>query len=198
MLLQIQPAIRPTRSTRRTNHQSQHAVAPSAGQCIVGFGQQVIDLVNPLRIDSAQRLAGKVAPGIQVSQTFGAGLLISRRPGEMRAQVTRQRGPATGVAGVEEEVLNVDGEKLARVAQLIAIRAARDLMIVLLARTTPPDLLRPASQIEQQRIIAQGKTPRRLPAAVIREANGPPTPLALATLALQQPLCLWPELGTVI
>ena len=71
-------------------------------------------------------------------------------------------------------------------------------MIVVLARTTPADLLWPAGQVEQQRIIAQGEAPRRLAAAMLGQTNRAQTLLALTALALQLPLGLRPELGAVI
>ena len=196
--MQIQPAIRPQWPSRRTDHQPQHAVTPATGQLVVGLGQQVIHLIDPLRIDATQRLAGKIAPGIQVGQPLCTRLLVAGRPGEMRTQITRQQRPSTGVAGIEKEVLHIHREKLARITQLVAVRTARDLMIVLFTRATLANLLRPAGQIEQLRVITQGKAPRRLPTTIIRQANGAQALLALTALALQLAFGLRPELGAVI
>ncbi len=85
--------------------------------------------------------------------------------------VAIQCGTTTGVAWVKEEVLHVDRDELFRTAGLVDIRAADDLSVVLLAFATAPDVLRPAGQIQQARVIAEGKTSRRLATALVREAD---------------------------
>ncbi|MNF39177.1 hypothetical protein D3C84_201430 [compost metagenome] len=199
MLVQIQPAIRPARPPGGADHQAQHAVAPAAGPLLVGLGEQVVDLVDPLGVERAQWLAGEIAAGVEVGVRVDAGLLAGRCPAaEMLAQVTRQRGAATGVAGVEEEVLHVHRDELARVAQFVDIRAARHLAVGRLARAAPADLLRPAGQVEQARIVAEGETARRLAAAGIGQADRAEAGQALPATLQQALLILWPELRAVV
>ena len=65
MLIQIQSTIRPTRPTWCADHQSQHAVAPAADPVLVGFSQQIINSVNPFRIDLTQGLLGEIVTRIE-------------------------------------------------------------------------------------------------------------------------------------
>ncbi|MCY1530500.1 hypothetical protein D9M68_656890 [compost metagenome] len=80
MLVEIQPALRPARPAGRADDQAQHAVAPAAGPGLVGFGEQVIDLVDTFGVKFTQRLTGEIAAGIQVGVAVGARLLLGWRP----------------------------------------------------------------------------------------------------------------------
>ena len=87
----------------------------------------------------------------------------------MRAEVGVQRRATAGVVRVEQKVLGVDRDKLGRAVQLVAIRRAQHLTIGRFALTTRTHTLRPASQIQQARIITQAKPPLTLPATPRRQ-----------------------------
>ncbi|MNY14873.1 hypothetical protein D3C86_1480620 [compost metagenome] len=53
MLIQIQPAIRPAWTARCADYQAQHAVAPAADPVLIGLGQQIVNGVDPFRINVA-------------------------------------------------------------------------------------------------------------------------------------------------
>jgi hypothetical protein len=86
-------------------------VAPAADQVLVGFGQQVVDFVDPLRVDLAQRVLAKSLPALRNAKVL-AQVSCRRRPAEVLLVVAEQRGAAAGVARVEEEVLHVDRDEL--------------------------------------------------------------------------------------
>jgi len=65
--------------------------------------------------------------------------LLCRLPGEVLAEVALQARAPAGVAGVEEEVLQVHRDEFARVAQLVEVGAARRLAVVLFARAALAD-----------------------------------------------------------
>ncbi len=153
MLVQVQPAIRATWATRRTDHQAQHTVAPAADQVLVGFGQQVIDFIHPLRIDLAQWRLGEIVTRVQERVGGGAGVLLWRRPAEVFLVIAKQRGATAGVAWVEEKVLHVDGHELQRAGGFVDVRAAGDLMVVLLPFAATPHVLRPAGKVQQARVV---------------------------------------------
>ena len=87
--------------------------------------------------------------------------------------VAVQRGTAAGVARVEEEVLHVDRDELLGAARLVDVRAAGDLPVVLFALATAADVLRPAGEVEQARIVAEGKAATGLAAALVGNADQP-------------------------
>ena len=116
-------------------------------------------------------MAAKVAAGIQVGKLRTARRFSARCPAEVCLPVGIQLRAPAGVAGVEEEVFEIDRNKLARVAQLVAVRAACHLTVVLLALATAADVLRPAGQVEQARVIAEREASRGLPAALSRQAD---------------------------
>ncbi len=198
MLLQVESAVWPAWATGRTDHQAQHAVPPAAGPFLVGFGQQVVDGVHPLRVHGPQRLLGEIVAGIEEGKALGAFILGGRRPAEMLLVVAIQRRAAAGVGRVEEEVLHIDRDKFLGAADFVQIRAAHDLVVVLLAFAPPAHILLPASEVEQARVIAKGKAALGLPAALIGQANQPCV-AALPGAATDQ--CAFgggPEAGAVI
>src|SRR5690606_7098655 len=117
-----------------------------------------------------QRLAREIVAGIEEWQALGATGLW-RCPGEMLAQVLVQRRAAAGVARVEEKVLHVDCDELLRAAQFVAVGAAHQLAVVQLALATAADVLRPAGQVEQARIVAEGEAPFGLATALLWQAD---------------------------
>ncbi|MNM85929.1 hypothetical protein D3C81_980700 [compost metagenome] len=196
-LVEVQAAVRPAWAARLADHQAQHAVAPAADQVLVGFGQQVVHLIDPLGVDFAQRLAGEVAAGIDERQALGAAVLL-RCPAEVFAQVLVQRRTAAAVARVEEEVLHVDRDVLLGAAQFIAVGAAHELAVVLLALAASAHVLLPAGQVEQARVVAEGEAALGLATACFGQADlAQRTLLALAT-GDQRVLGAGPQPGTVV
>ncbi|MCY1356898.1 hypothetical protein D9M69_433640 [compost metagenome] len=173
MLVQIQSAIRSAWSAWRADHQAQHAVTPAAEQVLVGLGQQIVNGIDSLRIDLAQRCLGEVAAGIEEREGLATGVFGGRRPAEMLLVVAIQRGTAAGVARVEEEILHVDRDELLWTAGLVDVRAAGNLAIVLFAFTATAYVLLPAGEVEQTRIVTEGKTPIGLAPALVGNANQP-------------------------
>ena len=171
MVLQIQAAIRAARPAGCADHQAQHAVAPAADPVVVGLGVQVIDLVNTLGVDPGQRRLLIVAAGVQERQARTAGFGAGRLPAEVLAEVLLQRRAPAGVVGVEQEVLEIDREEFARVVQLVAVRAALVLAVIVDRRAASADALGPAGQFQQARIVGQGEAPRGLATTVVRQAN---------------------------
>src|SRR3990167_3431991 len=142
----------------------------AAAPVVVAFGEQEVHPIDPRRVELAQRLAGEITAGIQVSQFTVARLFGCWRPTEMRLPIGIQLGPATGIAGVEQKVFEIDRDKLAGIAQLVRVEAARHLSVALLTLAITADILRPASQIQQTWVVGEAKAPRRLPATAIGQA----------------------------
>lgn len=165
MLVEVQPAVRPTRPAGGADHQAEHGVAPAADQVVVGLGQQVVDLVDPLGVELAQRLLAEVAAGVEVGEALRTGTVF-RRPAEALLVVAVERRAAAGVAGIEEEVLHVHRDELARIAQLVDVRAAQYEAIVRLAPPALAGALRPAGEIEQARVVGEREAAPALPAAI--------------------------------
>ncbi|MNF74959.1 hypothetical protein D3C84_570070 [compost metagenome] len=173
MLVQVQSAIRSAWPARCANDQAQHAVTPVAEQVLVSFGQQVVDGVNPFRIDLAQWCFGEITAGIEEGDGFAASVFGRGCPAEMFFVVAVQRGTTAGVARIEQEVLHIDRDELLGAARLVDVRAARDLPVVLFALATTADVLRPAGEVEQARIIAKGIAAAGLAAALVGDADQP-------------------------
>ncbi len=198
MLVQIQPTIRAARAARRADHQAQHAVAPAADQVLVGFGQQVVDFVDPFRVDVAQGRLGEVVAGVEEGVGLGAGVLRGRRPAKVFLVIAEQRGAAAGVARVEEEILHVDRDELQRAAGFVEVRAARDLAVVLLALTAAADVLRPAGEVEQARVVAEGEAAVVLATALIGQSDQAGDVVLAAAASDQRALVAGPQARTVI
>ncbi|MNF81763.1 hypothetical protein D3C84_640510 [compost metagenome] len=160
-------------------------MAPATDQVLVGFGQQVVNGVDPLRIDLPQRLPGEVVAGVQEGVGRGAGVFGGGCPAKVFLVIAVQRGTAAGVARVEEEVLHVDRDEFLGAAGLVEIRAADDLAVVLLTFTPTTDVLLPAGQVQQAWVVTQGKATPRLATALIRDADQSRT-VVLSCAALDQ------------
>src|SRR5690606_8837022 len=91
-----------------------------------------------------------------------------------------QRRAATGVAGVKQEIFEIHRDELQRAGQLVRIWTACDLGIVRLAFTAGANPLRPAGEVQQARIIAQGKAAVDLAAAWLGQADQTEAARALA------------------
>ncbi|MNP05368.1 hypothetical protein D3C76_973170 [compost metagenome] len=87
VLVEVQATVRATWAARLADDQAQHAVAPAADPVLIGLGQQIVDFIDPFRVDFAQRLAGEITSGIEERQAFGAGVLW-RGPVKVLLQVT--------------------------------------------------------------------------------------------------------------
>jgi hypothetical protein len=198
MLIQIEPAIRPTWAARSADHQTQHAVAPAADPVLIGLGQQVIDCIDPFGVDLPQRLLGKVVTGIEKREGLAASVLGRWRPAEVFLVIAIQRGATAGVARVEEEILHVDRDELFRAGDLVQIRAAGDLPIVLFALTATTDVLLPTSEVEQARIIAEGEAPTILAPAFVGNADQPGAVEASGAALDQRALGVRPQACTVV
>jgi hypothetical protein len=74
-------------------------VTPAADPVLVGFSQQIVDGVDPFRIDLAQWSFGEIVAGIEEGEGFAAGVFSGGRPAEMFFVIAVQRRTATGVAG---------------------------------------------------------------------------------------------------
>ena len=94
-------------------------MAPAAGPFLIGFGQQVIDGIDALGVDSAQRLQGKIVAGVEEGEAFRALVFGFGRPVEVYVEVAVQRRAAASVGGVEQEVLHVHRHKFFGVADLV-------------------------------------------------------------------------------
>ncbi|MNM80848.1 hypothetical protein D3C81_928300 [compost metagenome] len=173
VLVQVQSAIRTTGAARRADHQTQHAVAPAAEQVLVSLGQQIVNGIDPLRIDLPQRCLGEIVAGIEERDGFAAGVTGGGRPAEMLFVVAIQCGTAAGVARVKEEILHVDRDEFLGAAGLVDIRTAGNLAIVLFAFTPTAYVLLPAGQVEQARIVAEGKAPIGLAPTLVGHADQP-------------------------
>ncbi len=171
MLVQIQAAIRPAWAPRLADHQTQHAVAPTADPILVGFGQEVVDRIHSLRVDLAQGLQAKIAAGIEERVRHRAFIFSRRRPAEAFLVVGVQGGTAAGIIRIEQEVLHVYRNEFTRVADLVDVRAAHPLMVALFALAPATDVLRPAREVEQARIVTEGKAAFGLTSATIRQTD---------------------------
>ncbi len=140
---QIQPARRPARTSRRADHQPQHAVAPAAHQLVVALGQQVVHRIYPLRIQLQQRgFAGDITRLHQRHARVACGL----RPGsKVICKPRRQRRAATREPGVEQVMLGIHRQVFGRAVALVRVGAAFGERVV----TTPPTprVLLPAGQV---------------------------------------------------
>ncbi|MNZ58750.1 hypothetical protein D3C78_767660 [compost metagenome] len=197
MLVEVEPAVRAARASGGADDQTQHAVAPAADPVLVGFGQQVVHGVHALRVDFAQWCLGKIITGVEKRQRLRAGRMF-RRPIEVLFQIALQCWPPAGEARVKEEILHVDRDELLRAAQLITVGAASYLTVMLFALPSPADILRPAGQVEQARIIAEGEAPFGLPAALFRQANLALTAQMPGALVDQAPFAALPEAGAIV
>ena len=173
-------------------------MAPAADPVLIGLCEQVINRVNPLRIDVPQWLLGEVVTGVQKREGLAASVFGRWRPAEMLLVIAVQRGAAAGVARVEEEVLHVDRDELFRAGNLVEIGAAGDLPIVLLTLTATADVLLPTGEVEQARIIAEGKATAVLATAFIWDAYQPGAVEAAGATLDQRALGVWPQAGAVI
>ncbi|MCY1284706.1 hypothetical protein D9M70_336210 [compost metagenome] len=163
--VEVQPAGRPARAARGADDDAQHGVAPARDQLVVGLGEQVVDLVDALRVELAQWLAGEVAAGVEVGVArWAVGAL--RALAEAFGVEPVERRAAAGVARVEEEVLHVHRDEFARVAQLVGVRAAQDEAVVRLALAVLAGVLRPAGEVEQARVVGEGEAAPGLDAAL--------------------------------
>ncbi|MCY1181518.1 hypothetical protein D9M73_220270 [compost metagenome] len=173
MLVQVEAAIWPAGPARCANHQTQHAVAPTAHPVLVGLRQEIVDGVDPLRINLAQGRLGEVIARVEECESLGALAFGGGCPAELLLVVAVQRRATTGVARVEEEILHVDRDEFLGAAGLVDIRAAGDLTVVLFALAPTANVLLPAGKVEQARIIAQGKASIGLPTALIGNTDQP-------------------------
>ncbi|MNO77570.1 hypothetical protein D3C76_686850 [compost metagenome] len=185
MLVQVEAAIWPAGPARCANHQTQHAVAPTAHPVLVGLRQEIVDGVDPLRINLAQGRLGEVIARVEECESLGALAFGGGCPAELLLVVAVQRRATTGVARVEEEILHVDRDKLLRAADLVDVRAAGDLAIVLFALATPANVLLPTGEVKQARVVAEGEAAAGLAPALVRNAHQPRAAL-LAGAALNQ------------
>ena len=112
--------------------------------------------------------------------------------------IAEQRGTAAGVARVEEEVLHVDRDELQRAGGFVDVRAARDLAVVLFALTAAADVLRPAGEVQQARVIAEGEAAFVLATALIGQADQAGDVVLAAAALDQRALVLGPQARTVI
>ncbi|MNG23921.1 hypothetical protein D3C84_1085810 [compost metagenome] len=123
-------------------------MAPAADPVLVGLGEQVVDFVDALGIELAQGLLSEVAAGVEVGVAVVTVGPLRRRPAEVRAVVAIERRSAAGIGRVEEKVLHVHRDEFAGVLQLVDVRAACHLVVVLFAQATLADVLRPAGEVE--------------------------------------------------
>src|SRR5690606_32683796 len=98
---------------------------------------------------------------------------------------------------IEQEVLHVNRDELARVAQLVGVGAARHLAVAVLAGAAAPDPLRPAGQVEQARVVAEAEAAPGLPAAEVALADRAGTGEAGVAAPLLQALGRGPQAGAV-
>src|SRR5690606_33214126 len=137
----------------RAYHQAQHRVAPAAGHALAVPGEQVVHRVHPGRVHQAQRLG--TGGGI-LDEGQARGAVDRRAPGyaETGVEVRSERGPAAGVTGIQQVVLEVDRYMLARRGQLVTVRAAVAEIVAGAAAGAQRGLL-PAGQVEQARIARE-------------------------------------------
>ncbi|MNI28713.1 hypothetical protein D3C73_825050 [compost metagenome] len=198
MLVQVEPAIRATRAPRCTNHQAQHAVAPTAHPVLVGLGQQIVNGVHPLRVDLPQGLLGEIVAGIEEREGPTAGVLGGGCPAEVVLVIAVERRAATGVARIEQEVLHVDRDEFLGAARLVDVRTAGDLAVVLFTLAATADVLRPTREVKQARVIAEGKPSGGLAPAFIGDADQPGTVAASGAALDQRTLCDRPQTRAII
>src|SRR5690554_7820346 len=77
-----------------------------------------------------------------------------------------QSGAAAAIFRIEQKVLQIDGDELLGILQLIRIRCAQPLMIDPFAQIPTTDLLRPTGEIQQAWRVTQRITPIGLPTAM--------------------------------
>ncbi len=169
MLVEVQAAVRPARTTGFADHQAQHAVAPAACPVLIRLGEQIIHRVDPLGVQLAQRLTAEVAAGIQIRVVRGAFIPCCGCPAKALFVIRIQCRATTGVGRVEEEILHVHGHEFQRAGGFVDIRAAGDLAVMFLAFTAASDVLLPARQVQQARVVTHGKATLGLAAAVVRQ-----------------------------
>ena len=109
-----------------------------------------------------------------------------------------QRRAAARVGRVEEKILHIDRNKFFRVRDFVQVRTAHNLVVVLLAFATAADVLLPASQIKQARVITQGEASFGLTTAFIGQADQASTAALSGATLDQRPLCGRPEAGAVV
>ncbi len=197
VVVQIQSTSGAGLAAGRADHQAQHAMAPAADPGVVGFGEQVVDLVDTRRVKAQQGRAAELAAGVKEGI---ARRTVSRLrcPAEVLAEVAVQGWAAAGVAGVEQEVFEVHRDEFQRAGQLVGVGTARQLRVVLFAQAAFANPLRPAGQIEQARVIAEGEAAVGLPAAVVRQADLPEIAGALTAMTLQQVLIRRPQARAIV
>src|SRR5690606_24285886 len=120
VVLQVQAAVRPRLAPGRAYHQAQHRVAPAAGHALAVPGEQVVHRVHPGRVHQAQRLG--TGGGI-LDEGQARGAVGRRAPGyaETGVEIRSERGPAAGVTGIQQVMLEVDRHVLARRGQLVTV-----------------------------------------------------------------------------
>ena len=145
-----------------------------------------------------QWLLGEVVAGVQKRKGLGAGIRGRWRPAEVILVVAIQRRAAARVARVEQEVLHVDRDELLGAGNFVQVGAAGNLSVVLLALAATADVLRPAGEVEQSRVITQRETAPVLATALIGNADQPGTVEAPGAALDQRAFGVWPEACAVI
>src|SRR5690554_2577200 len=121
-----------------------------------------------------------------------------RRPGEMRLQIVSHCRTPAGVLWIQQEVLHVHRDKFLWIMEFVTVGATQLLMISCLALAARAHPLRPAGQIQQARVVAEGKAPLGLSAAFSGHADVALNLLARITVALQLPLIIRSKAATVV
>ncbi|MNV38722.1 hypothetical protein D3C71_1302840 [compost metagenome] len=148
MMLQIHPAGRPGRTSRRADDQAQHAVAPAAHQLLIAFGEQEIDFVDARRIEFEQIGQPVLFAGLHEGQARATGDLGLHRCLPQLLDEPRMQGrPPAAVVAVQQIVLKIDREKLRRAVQLVAVRATQRELVA--ATAGPQRALLPTGEIEE-------------------------------------------------
>src|SRR5690554_5135195 len=83
----------------------------------------------------------------------------------MVSEEGRQSGAAAAILRIEQKVLQIDGDELLSILQLIRIRSAQSLMIDPFTQVPAADLLRPTGEIQQAWRVTQRIAPIDLPTA---------------------------------
>ncbi|MNF62628.1 hypothetical protein D3C84_443120 [compost metagenome] len=198
VLVEVEAAVRSAWAARGADHQAQHAVAPAADPVLVGLGKQVIHFIDPLGVELAQGLLAEVAAGVQVGVAAGALGAIRRGPAEVFAVVAVERRAAAGIGRIEEEVLHVHRDELARILQFVDVRAARHLVVFRFALAAFADVLGPAGEIQQARVVAEGEAAPGLAPAVAGESDQAIAPGLGAAAELLRSVGSGPEPGAVV
>ncbi|MND75337.1 hypothetical protein D3C80_669500 [compost metagenome] len=198
VLVEVEAAVRSARTARGADHQAQHAVAPAADPVLVGLGEQVVHFIDPLGVELAQGLLAEVAAGIQIGEAAGAIGAVRRRPAEMFAVVAVERRAAAGIGRIEEEVLHVHRDELARILQFVDVRAARHLVVFRFALAALADVLGPAGEVQQARVVAEGEAALGLAPAVAGQSYRAVAPGPGAAAEQLRPVGGGPEPGAVV